>query len=195
MTQILRDYDYPNISVTIPFFSGTLISCVNLMCQTISVCGTTSIEDLTTTTSVEAVTIQSSGTADFNNVTFTGVIPVISGGTQIVTGTFSISSTGSLSITGVGFQPGLVYIQALPADSTTTYSIGFGYGDSSLNQIATYTNTSAVANSQSVIIYVINTAATTLAQAALTSMDVDGFTLNVTTLSSGPYSFGYIAYL
>lgn len=190
----LRDYNYPNISIFIPVFVGTLISCIDLSCQTLSVSGTTSGVDAVVNTLFETSVLQVSGNTNVNNVTFTGTLPVFPSTLGNTITTFSISALGSTSVTGLSFQPQLVYIQALPADQTSFYRFGFGYCDSALTQFSTFVDTSAVGNSFANVINVINDAGTLLCAAQLTSLNSDGFTLNVSTLSGGPYSFGCIVW-
>lgn len=127
------------------------------------------------------------------------------------TGLSKTGSTGTLGYTGVGFQPlAVIFIvpgnaTADPEYSTTKGAMGYGLTDGTRNEFAAWAGrTNAV--SSSVSNYYQNTKCinfghsatgtngyTTLAEASISSLDIDGFTLNYSTVNATAYEFMYIA--
>ncbi len=120
-------------------------------------------------------------------------------------GYFAPSSAGSLAVTGVGFQPDLVIFGSAsvpvfgpPTPSTGTYS-GFGYGamDASGNQFAAccgegqYPGGLPGRQSRFSSSHCGLTIRAALGSFAYTSMDTDGFTVNVDNAT--PNYFWFIA--
>lgn len=116
-------------------------------------------------------------------------------------GTFTISATGSKVVTGVGFKPGYVEFAYLPASSGSNTAMGRGAMDSAGNQWcwigAIDDGVGASQNSATdgcIGLPASFTAGTFNTKAAFTSMDSDGFTINVGTHVSGTFSFAYMAH-
>lgn len=119
-------------------------------------------------------------------------MPVLS-----ATGSFACpGSTGSQAVTGVGFKPKAVfffYNEKTADGSAAGGALGFGISDASANQFANSISdddalgTSNTGNSTSLVSAIRYDSASQAAvyQAAVTSMDTDGFTVNWTTVSSG----------
>lgn len=118
-------------------------------------------------------------------------------------GTFTISATGSKAITGVGFQPTLVGIGV--ASSTVDgyggfMEAGFGWATSSSNRMCvSWAGENALAATNTVksqkstaILQEIWVTPVVEDLADFTSMDADGFTINVTSNVNSPV-VGYIA--
>ena len=107
-------------------------------------------------------------------------------------GTFSNpSSTGNVSVTGVGFKPALVRFTALFSSSSTIAHFTTGVMDSSGNQSSastSYSNTanSGFANSSSTHCIALNThnSAALAISATYVSMDSDGFTIGFDAAST-----------
>lgn len=105
----------------------------------------------------------------------------------------SPASTGLASITGVGFQPQAMIVASAglttAATTSTTHAImglgmavGSQMGTSTITDITRYQTTTE-------LMTVYSTGSTKAIEYALTSMDLDGFTLNHTTTTSGAYSW------
>jgi hypothetical protein len=99
----------------------------------------------------------------------------------------SSGSTGSQAITGVGFTPKMIVVQAVYAASDGSMSIGHATSPSGEFVVYQY-NTNGVYYSgfsyvSGRIIYIQNPTGGT-SSAELTSMDSDGFTLNWTGVSN-----------
>ena len=113
-------------------------------------------------------------------------------------GNFSLSATGAKSVTGVGYKPKFVAFDFLQ-DAITTRLVAARGATDGTNQyaragVSTATPNAAGTYSTSKCLLVINTAGTVLIDAAITSLDSDGFTLNVTTYTSTyGVNFGYYA--
>jgi hypothetical protein len=116
------------------------------------------------------------------------------------------TSTGTKATTGVGFKPsGLLLFGTNRAHATATdvtqmkMSIGATDGTnqgavwwSATDNVAT--TDSNMANLSSVALRHASNTATTDAEAAISSMDSDGFTLNWTTADATAREFGYLAF-
>lgn len=114
---------------------------------------------------------------------------------KVKVGSFSLSAAGALAVTGVGFKPKLVYFfsvrgpssgadQALnvmigAANSSTSEAVSEGYVSDTAGAA-----TGGVTTTASIIIRAGASATTITEQADFTSMDTDGFTLNVSTFTS-----------
>ena len=112
-------------------------------------------------------------------------------------GTITASSTGSLAITGVGFQPKLVEFITMSVTSSTVGYGGWGAADGT-TQFATamYSEQGVDDSGRNVAdkcMLAITTNAVVIWDAEFTSFDADGFTINVTT-RDGARTFKYIAY-
>lgn len=104
-----------------------------------------------------------------------------SGGFKV--GGFTLTGTGSKVITGVGFTPKLLRFTFRP---TTSSSVGVSAsgGTDGTTYFATAMAAAASAAMGSFtnrVLYVTNTSGTAITVATLTSLDSDGFTLDVTT--------------
>lgn len=100
----------------------------------------------------------------------------------------TFSTTGNKAITGLGFKPKMVRFTILPSASTTSVVYGSGVMDEAGNTswVFTSSTTNAFAResgSTGSVVIVIRTSGTNtpLVTANYTSMDADGFTINVTT--------------
>lgn len=124
---------------------------------------------------------------------------------QTFAGSFSLNtSTGSQSITGVGFQPkaviftvtsrtsngvntGVDYCYGIAVSSTARACVGFNSTHNVSPSVVNRFSTNAAC------IQFINTTPTAKLVVDLTSLDADGFTLNITTSDSTAYKVGYWA--
>lgn len=113
-------------------------------------------------------------------------------------GAFAVSNTGSLAVTGVGFQPKAVIILFPEVTGALTWM--FGAAASSTQEWVTTAwaaDGSGTANSESggfdANTVVLRVGASLLLSADFSSMDSDGFTLNVSSIFGGPYGFDYLA--
>lgn len=129
--------------------------------------------------------------------------------TNTKVGSFLSGGLGSQSVTGIGFQPTLIMLfsQMLPSDNTSQdsyYNHAFGMANdvsqfafgASVQKLST-TSTHAVTSADNGYVFLgcrdIDTHSAPSAKAQLTSMDVDGFTLNWTVHDGAPFAVGYIA--
>ena len=124
------------------------------------------------------------------DIAFTSVEQAISdGGAKIKTGTFTIGAAGPLAITGVGFQPDVISIIG-GDDGMMGAAASVGQGDvASMQAVSISPNTGQTSGGA-----IIN--AQTRLTAVLTSMDADGFTLDVVFYTSalpGVWTFQYVA--
>jgi len=104
------------------------------------------------------------------------------GKTYVKTYTYTGTSTGSWSYTGVWFKPTAVRIQANMIESPSSSSDWSADGVSNGCQYDYWSSGTFVRSYRdNRIIYIPNNGNTTLKAATLTSMDSDGFTLNFTT--------------
>jgi hypothetical protein len=126
---------------------------------------------------------------------------------QTQAGNFALNtSTGSQSITGVGFQPQLVLFIGTPDTANVATVAAHNF---QMVGLATASNQGVVSmnsednqdfpdvfgdtdNSSCILIHDVGVA-TIDAQADLTSMDTDGFTINVSTAPGSAYRIGYLA--
>lgn len=122
---------------------------------------------------------------------------------KVYVGTFSLSASGSLSITGVGFKPKIVQFFAVLAPSfgaDQALNVMSGGATSASNEFVVegYVSDNAGATgassstTASIIIRAGASASTITEQADFTSMDTDGFTINVSTFTS-PRTIGFVA--
>lgn len=121
-------------------------------------------------------------------------------------GTFDIGTgTGSVSVTGVGFQSDIVMmsssISSTSAGSFSNATWTFGAAISSSSQFSSGWFASTSVNPTNTKAYQIGTkvigrmgtAGTVSMEAGFTSMDSDGFTINVTTADALARKIGYVA--
>lgn len=119
-------------------------------------------------------------------------------GTHIKGGTISITATGSLATTGLGFQPVAVQFFQVGIVSGTTAGAAYGYMDAGTQWAqAVLSNegtgdTSNVSSTSNCILTVAANSAADIA-ATRTSLDADGFTINVASKTNNRV-FGYIAF-
>ena len=111
-------------------------------------------------------------------------------------GNFSLSATGAKAITGVGFKPKLVTFDFLQDSSTSRLVAATGATDGTKQYaragVATSTPNAGGQYSTSKCLLVVNTTGTVLIDASITSLDSDGFTLNVSTYTNTyGVNFGY----
>lgn len=145
----------------------------------------------TSSGTVSAVNVDSTGTATLNNATISGTVTgVPQVASDFLIGSFNFgTSTGPFSITGVGFQPRLIQIVLQHPNNSSRSIFGYGFYDGT-TQFASFTDTTETSNSTTNIIRWVDTLSVTVHEATATSLDADGFTLNVTTsLASIPYAF------
>lgn len=108
-------------------------------------------------------------------------------------GTFTPSSTGTLAVTGVGFTPSALIVGRQGASGTSA-AMMFSFVSASAQQSMSFTAGGAGANlnsedADSLVINHEGSTGTLVCRASLTSMDSDGFTINVTTAENVPYMF------
>lgn len=127
-------------------------------------------------------------------------------GVSVKSGSFTANAgTGSQAVTGVGFQPALVifrYNNKTADGSAAEAAIGFGACQSSSARFVGMSRASdASANSntdrilsQARTLSVINSAATVVFDADCTSLDSDGFTINIATADGVQRIINYQAY-
>ena len=109
-------------------------------------------------------------------------------------GTFTAPGVGgNMNVTGVGFQPTLLYIIMLHPNNATRTIRGEGWTDG-ITQFCNYTDTTETASSTSKIIDWIDTTTITIQSASFVSFNTDGFTLNFTTSTFNTHVFGYVAF-
>lgn len=112
-------------------------------------------------------------------------------------GTINPAGTGSLATTGVGFTPKLVLFYLHTVSSSTVNYTGIGAMDGTTQSAAaTYNeqsvdNSGATASDRCILAVVANNSI--LVDAAFTSFDADGFTINVIT-RGGSRVWTYIAF-
>lgn len=102
---------------------------------------------------------------------------------RIKVGTFtSKASTGSQSVTGIGFKPrAIIFAMGVGAADSIVAALGWSDGTS---QSAAFgfrsddTNTGGLSTDTSTVIRWTSVAGVAVGQASLTSLDLDGFTLN-----------------
>ena len=112
-------------------------------------------------------------------------------------GNFQITATGSKSITGVGFKPRSVQFFVLPAGARAVMGMGASDGTNqwAVSSVATSTPNTDTAYVTNKCLQITNTSSAVYIDAAITSMDTDGFTINVTTYAATyGNNFGYIAH-
>lgn len=103
------------------------------------------------------------------------------------TGTMTPSVSATFAVTGVGFQPKLLRFIHLRTASSTVASQASG-GTDGTRQWATFSTAASGLwqsdESTSKCLLLKNASGTTLQDAAIVSLDADGFTLNVATASA-----------
>lgn len=112
------------------------------------------------------------------------------------------TSTGNQAITGVGFVPKLVLVWYSGGTTTDTWvdgwQAGIGYGDTTTaGSTFTRENDNATTSHRrrtltAKFIKMINGSGTTLAEATLSSLDSDGFTINWSTNDSNTFIMNYL---
>lgn len=118
-------------------------------------------------------------------------------GTRYAVGTTTISATGSKSVTGVGFTPKMVeflYLTTAASNARDGLGVMTATSQFSLSVSTSSAGNSATNADTSTCIRADSGGGTTFIVASYTSMDADGFTINVTTLASGPHVIGYKAF-
>lgn len=141
-------------------------------------------------------------------LTTNGTVPswgtVASGGGNFKVGTIDIGTvTGTVSFTGVGFQPSMVMFNLLyngVGTNTTFATFAQGYSTGSASQwsfadAVSGTNNS-LANSQSYVLLSITSGGADRVNGSLVSLDADGFTIAIGTPAPGAAytSWGYVAW-
>lgn len=114
--------------------------------------------------------------------------------------TTTLGTTGNRSVTGVGFKPKMVKFNVLKSSGTGAIWTGYGtmdeagtqwtqsgarYGGGGANEQSYFSKSNCISS--------LNFSPTPELLAAFTSMDTDGFTINVSTASS-TYEVAYEAY-
>ncbi len=178
---------------------------------------TTFIRNLTAgtnTTNVDATltSFDASGfTLNFNTLTTTSPIYnyLALGGADITntkSGSFSANaSTGSQAVTGIGFQPDIVFLFATiitaagQANNTNQYCFGvmtnsnqWVFGGKAQNAQATM-NTSRLFYNTKVVALQATASNSIFFDAQYVSLDSDGFTINITTTDGTQMLIGYLA--
>lgn len=108
------------------------------------------------------------------------------------------NTTGPISYTGVGFQPKALICsvnnRAAAGVSTAIAQIGFGFSDGTRSRACAFTSRNGGTTTENIdeevrqaaqVITLLNTFGALHFEAALTSFDADGFTLNVSTATTG----------
>jgi hypothetical protein len=125
----------------------------------------------------------------------------LSGPFNVDTGTFTTSTTGNKSVTGIGFLPQVVFCYCSNG-SATVKTESYGVGVSSTSRWATHvmgqTNQASPPQKRGqrtdkFLVKVANTDANLQCIADLVSMDADGFTFNVSNHSANTFTWAYIA--
>lgn len=122
-----------------------------------------------------------------------------SGGFKVGTiGTATFATTGSKSITGVGFQPSFIQVYAnfdTAAAGAARISTGVSDGTTTRSWGMAVDAPSAISAryNSSTLVNIRNEANSSQLVVNLTSLDADGFTINVTTANAS-YSAVYVAY-
>lgn len=128
-------------------------------------------------------------TQTLTNKTIDGASNTIKNGfkSKLVTVTRVLTTaSGSVATTGVGFKPiALIVVGCVANTPTQTYTTYLGACDSSLSQAHMYGASTTIVGSQSTTILTFYDATGAASQqAAVTSLDSDGFTLNWTKTGS-----------
>lgn len=99
---------------------------------------------------------------------------------------FTLRATaGSQSITGIGFRPRAIKITSALASTTQAFSSVGVHDGTSGSVIYTASDSAGRRGGQTTgVVFLVDSAGATQAAATLTSLDIDGFTLNVTTGNS-----------
>lgn len=109
-----------------------------------------------------------------------------SGGFKV--GAFTLSGTGAFPVTGVGFEPKAILFFFAPTSATGAGVSGVGLVDGTTSRATALSAAASAGTSASTsvsgAIRVITSTGTLSIAAALTSLDSDGFTLNVTSYGS-----------
>lgn len=113
------------------------------------------------------------------------------------TGLFSVAATGSQAITGVGFQPKAVIIWHHGGGGSQYWALGMATGSSNEFAVSSFSQSgvgtcNAFTAGRTDATIQLRDSGTTFTLADLTSLDSDGFTLNVTTAASSQ-DFGFFA--
>jgi len=99
---------------------------------------------------------------------------------------FTLSgSTGAQSVTGVGFRPRALRFNAVLASTTQSFSsIGSHDGTSGSVVYTAVDSTGRRSGQTTGVIHLLDSSGAAIGVASLTSLDVDGFTINVTTANA-----------
>lgn len=111
-----------------------------------------------------------------------GVAPSWGAGFKVVSFTYDISTTGSQSVTGVGFKPSCIILFGGVA-GTVKYMFGFSDGTTSISIAGNGGVTASTFDSNASFTYIVQSGGV-LASASLTSMDTDGFTFSKSKVGS-----------
>lgn len=121
-----------------------------------------------------------------------GAVPAAKLGVHSKIGTLNISTTGSKTISGLPFKPSWVEFKLFRSSSNTFYSHGWGCMSEDIQyayggQFRTSGSSleGAFASSNAKCLYMVNQTNTVQLDATLTSMNSDGFTINLTAASAG----------
>lgn len=172
------------------------VSLVNLTTSSLTG-GSIVTPQLVSSGTISAVDINSTGDATLNDVTISGeVTGITSTSSQFAIGTFSLpaSTTGNLSVTGVGFQPKLIHVIFQHPNNSSRSIFGYGFYDGT-NQFASFHDTVESSNSTADIIFWVDDNGDINHVANAISMDADGFTINVTRNAIGSsLNYSYVAF-
>ena len=126
----------------------------------------------------------------------------ISGGINVKVWAITISGTGPLSITGIGFTPKAIMVMASNGSATPRIVQSTGYTDGNNTTIQhiwedtappNY-NSELVNNTSGVLLIYLQRNGTDLVRWDFTSFDVDGFTLNILSNGIAGSKFSYMAF-
>lgn len=136
-----------------------------------------------------------------------GAVTPAKQGVHIIQNDLGISTTGNLTVSGLAFKPSLVIFLpywSVSAGTATNAALGIGYADASGNAFSSWATTrngnGGVTGSTSADCFVIQSiasggaSANTELLATFTSMNNDGFTINVGTFGGSPRGCRYIAF-
>ena len=151
-------------------------------------------------TPINTIVSEINGGLDTNNWAGGTITPSQrSGGFKVGTiGTATFATTGEKAITGVGFQPSFIQIYAnfdTPAPGAARISTGVSDGTTTRSWGLAVDAPSSISSryNSSTIVNIRNEANSSQLVVNLTSLDSDGFTLNVATANAS-YSAVYVAY-
>lgn len=147
------------------------------------------LPEVTTTTTSDKVPFQKASNDQTSYATLENLIPNGSIGPEkrsggVATGTVDLSSTGTKSVTGLGFAPKWVEFYGTLTSSTATCATSVGHYDgTNIQNVTTVTNgtdsESRAYTDRIAVLIISGGAASTLARITPTSLTSDGFNYTV----------------